>query len=284
VDTPFEGGKPMMRKRAFTLIELLVVIAIIALLMAILVPVLRGVRNQAKAVACQSNLRQWGVVFSMYKQDNDGKFPHWYSPSWVSVRVEDAWPYTLRPYYSDSNDLLLCPMATGRKVPDPLWPYDGQPGGTWRAWKWKIHTRVPELVFCGSYGWSTDAHKETWPILRGLDPSHLQEVYQPPLANVPALLDCVWLSAWPSRWDDPPEYEDELFHGSGFGGVEYFCINRHNGHVNGLFLDWSVRKVGLKELWTLQWGPFFDTANESTKAGGVQPEDWPPWMRRFKDY
>jgi hypothetical protein len=28
----------------------------------------------------------------------------------------------------------------------------------------------------------------------------------------------------------------------------------------------------------------FDTANEWTKAGGVQPDDWPEWMRGFKDY
>jgi hypothetical protein len=28
----------------------------------------------------------------------------------------------------------------------------------------------------------------------------------------------------------------------------------------------------------------FDTANKWTRAGGVQPEDWPEWMRRFKDY
>ncbi len=63
-----------------------------------------------------------------------------------------------------------------------------------------------------------------------------------------------------------------------------FCINRHNGHVNGLFLDWSARKIGLKELWTLKWNLQFDTANAWTKAGVVRPEDWPEWMRRFKDY
>jgi prepilin-type processing-associated H-X9-DG protein len=62
------------------------------------------------------------------------------------------------------------------------------------------------------------------------------------------------------------------------------CINRHDGFVNGLFLDWSVRKVGLKELWTLKWHRDFDTAGPWTKAGGVKPEDWPQWMRRFKDY
>ena len=63
-----------------------------------------------------------------------------------------------------------------------------------------------------------------------------------------------------------------------------YCVNRHSGHVNGLFLDWSVRKVGLKELWTLKWYAEFNTAGEWTKAGGVKPEDWPKWMRRFKDY
>jgi hypothetical protein len=54
--------------------------------------------------------------------------------------------------------------------------------------------------------------------------------------------------------------------------------------VNGLFLDWSVRKVGLKELWTLKWNRQYDTTNVWTKAGGVQPDDWPEWMRNFKDY
>jgi prepilin-type processing-associated H-X9-DG protein len=68
------------------------------------------------------------------------------------------------------------------------------------------------------------------------------------------------------------------------GSIGYFAINRHNEHVNGLFLDWSVRKVGIKELWTLKWHMEFNTANEWTRAGGVQPEDWPEWMRGFKDY
>jgi prepilin-type processing-associated H-X9-DG protein len=61
-------------------------------------------------------------------------------------------------------------------------------------------------------------------------------------------------------------------------------INRHSGKINSLFLDWSVRRIGLKELWTLKWNQQFNTAGEWTKAGGVQPEDWPKRMRGFKDY
>jgi hypothetical protein len=63
-----------------------------------------------------------------------------------------------------------------------------------------------------------------------------------------------------------------------------FCINRHYGHINELFLDLSVSKVGLKELWKLKWHEDFDTNGPWTIAGCVKPEDWPEWMRGFKDY
>ena len=49
-------------------------------------------------------------------------------------------------------------------------------------------------------------------------------------------------------------------------------------------VDGAARKVGLKELWTLKWHRQYDTANCWTKAGGVQPGDWPERMRQFKDY
>jgi prepilin-type processing-associated H-X9-DG protein len=62
------------------------------------------------------------------------------------------------------------------------------------------------------------------------------------------------------------------------------CLNRHNAAVNSAFLDWSVRKVDLKELWTLRWHKNYDIRGPWTKAGGVQPTDWPAWMRGMKDY
>ena len=49
------------------------------------------------------------------------------------------------------------------------------------------------------------------------------------------------------------------------------CMDRHDGGVNCLFLDWSVRKVGLKELWTLKWVKPWPTAGPWTKRGGVRP-------------
>ena len=102
---------------------------------------------------------------------------------------------------------------------------------------------------------------------------------------MPVLLDCVYMDAGPHSFDSPPVYEGEI---GPFGDMKFFCIDRHDGGINTLFLDFSVRKVGLKELWTLQWHPGWSARMRShspwTKAGGVQPEDWPKWMRGFKDY
>ncbi len=54
--------------------------------------------------------------------------------------------------------------------------------------------------------------------------------------------------------------------------------------MNMMFLDWSVRKVGLKELWTFKWHRKYDTVGPWTKQGGVIADAWPKWMRSFKDY
>ena len=82
--------------------------------------------------------------------------------------------------------------------------------------------------------------------------------------------------------DDAPPPDDDVWVPD--SDMSDLCIDRHQGFINGLFCDGSVRKVGLKELWTLKWHREYDTTGPWTKAGGVQPEDWPQWMRRFKDY
>ncbi len=104
--------------------------------------------------------------------------------------------------------------------------------------------------------------------------------------NIPVFLDSWWWSAWVKGRDRPPPYEGDKgqFPCGCRDSIYRFCINRHDGYINASFLDSSVRKVGLKELWTLKWHKEFGTVNNWTLAGGVQPEDWPEWMRKFKDY
>ncbi|MHC4756167.1 MAG: type II secretion system protein, partial [Planctomycetota bacterium] len=69
----------MSKSRGFTLIELLVVISIIALLMSILMPTLSRARELAAEAVCMSNLKQWGVVFSMFTSEHNGRFPRYNS-------------------------------------------------------------------------------------------------------------------------------------------------------------------------------------------------------------
>ena len=56
------------RRHAFTLVELLVVIGIIAVLIALLMPALSGVKKKAQAIHCGANLRSIGQALTMYVQ------------------------------------------------------------------------------------------------------------------------------------------------------------------------------------------------------------------------
>jgi prepilin-type N-terminal cleavage/methylation domain-containing protein/prepilin-type processing-associated H-X9-DG protein len=84
------------RKSGFTLVELLVVIGIIALLIAILLPALRRARQAAVSTSCQNNLRQMGMLFQIYVNDNNGWCPH---PGWggsfplnpISAKFNMSW-------------------------------------------------------------------------------------------------------------------------------------------------------------------------------------------------
>jgi len=251
----------------FTFIELLVVIAIIALLMAILMPALRRLKKQAKAVACQSNLKQWSLIWAMYTEDNNGYFP---GRVWV-------WQQEVRDYYTDPK-ICLCPTAT------KLYSEGGR--APFGAWSWTDNTGK---ILSGSLGinqWilnpqGTNTEGRRVPAYLWRTPNVTGT------GNIPVFLDCAITGAtvWPE--DTPPEFDGQFWvqgQGGSIDEMRRFCVNRHDGFVNILFMDWTVRKVGLKQLWTFKWHREYDTAGPWTTVGSVQPQDWPEWMRSFKDY
>ena len=245
----------------FTLIELLVVIAIIALLMAVLMPALQRVRKQAKGTICLAHLSQWGPIWSMYCDGNGGYFPK---------RIA-IWHDQVQPYYSDPK-ICFCPMATK--------PYSQ--GGRWGYGAWELDKAS------GSYGlneWVLNVPK-TSVEGRRVPENMWRTANVKNTNNIPLFIDCATIGAtvWPE--DSPPQYDGQYwpYTGNNYDEMRRVCVNRHDGFVNSLFLDFSVRKVGLKELWTLKWHRNFNTAGYWTAAGGVEPEDWPEWMRTFKDY
>ncbi len=67
--------------------------------------------------------------------------------------------------------------------------------------------------------------------------------------DVPLPVGCVSCSLQPSSTDAPPEHDGAWR----TRGTKTCCIDRHGGAINSLFLDGSVRKVGLQELWALRW-------------------------------
>ncbi len=255
-------------QKAFTLIELLVVIAIIAVLMSILMPAINRAKKQAKTVACQSSLHQWALFWSMYTSDYDGKF--FDNAGGESPESKDRWPSVLQPLYKNIK-MRLCSMATkptteGGKHPFAAWGVFSD--GTY-----------------GSYGlneWLSN--RSSGPGATGHLEKYWRNVNAKPANNIPVFLDCGWYDVWPFDVDLPPPSDGFDSQWAGTNEMRRVCLNRHDGFINCLFLDWSIRKVGLKELWTLNWHKTFNTRNTHTKAGGVWSNDWPLWMRKFKDY
>ena len=101
--------KHAARKTGFTLIELLVVIAIIAILAAILFPVFAQARENARKIACMSNLKQIGLGWLQYAQDYDERVVPW-TVNGTSGGNAFAWNYVIQPYLK-SEQVLKCPSS-----------------------------------------------------------------------------------------------------------------------------------------------------------------------------
>jgi len=124
-----EGRVDRRATKGFTLIELLVVIAIIAVLLAIIMPAMRKVRETAKETICKSNLKNVGLGLLMYLDDNDRKLPNyrsangflWYSTGGNLLPLSDNrayWGVVYKTYLKETK-VFGCPSL--RRVPSLIY-------------------------------------------------------------------------------------------------------------------------------------------------------------------
>ncbi|MBI9016750.1 MAG: type II secretion system protein [Phycisphaerae bacterium] len=263
-------------KNAFTLIELLVVISIIALLVSILMPALSKARATARATVCKSNLKQWGLYFELYANDNEGKIVSYgpYSPTNAGGPGADTWVVGLYDYYKSGGEALrLCPEA--EKLNDPeiakrAWSNAGTDGlgndldsdgikdkpiiSSYSINNW-CYSKNPKV----SSMWGTNPDPYNWQKTSGIPGSP---------AEVPLFLEGYrWGGAPWSRNDPAPPTNTET-HNTGFGR---YCIQRHGDTVNIVYLDTHVDRIGLKALWNQRW-------HKKYQRSAPLPT-WPAWMQ-----
>jgi len=271
-------------KKAFTLIELLVVISIMAVLMAMLLPSLDRARGQALAVECQNRLKQWGLSFAMYTQANNDLFMRGWCGVAASEEIDGTpgnWCYEFsRPPHKVDPKMWFCPVAT--KI-----GWGRPPLGAWGA-AWELVDPVSgETVYHGPYygsytiNWAVNNAVRGRSIVGGNvfgEAGFWRTTQVRGANNIPVLMDGqVFLTRVHNNgWNNlAPEY-DGVYQWPN-DGTPRVCTDRHFGAINAVFMDWSVRKVRLKEIWTLKWNRRFDVM-----YGPAQGE-WPEWMTPYPD-
>ena len=271
-----------IRGNGFTLIELLVVISIIALLLSILMPSLSKIKDSAREVICRSNLKQWGPIWRIYADENDGKFPD--CTGFGALRGD--WIVALREDYP-TGKITLCPSAT--KWVDYSTP-SGVTGGVFSTYKNEYSDDTVEYCSYGMNCWSYSTSHSA------MDPDGDEKIWKQfevggfSTSNIPLFMDSAFRGSFPEYGGyDPMIMPAEELPNNGFervyDGIRQFAMPRHrsrsrNAGTNVLFFDLSARHVNVKEMFTLKWHRRFDTSEYLNQRGII----WPgTWMDRFAD-
>ena len=255
-------------KKGFTLIELLVVISIIAMLLAILLPALGKVKENAKFMICKTGLHQYGLAGTMYLTENDNKFPHpynWlhnYNIAVLSSARSCAW-------HDERNDYEKNPENAGT-----LWPYIASK---------KIHVCPKFKNIASLYGEGHAGHQSNIKVepqysycmngYLGEGPYSVMEKSTGVKSPSRTFFFCeenLWTIDNVSIMTlnnnhligrHPAPYEEKdfnavfaTFHGTkGAGGGSEMGKGRNSGYSNAVFMDGRVDKVWAKDTFEMGW-------------------------------
>jgi len=282
----------MIQKTVLTKKEVIVVLGCVVFCTLNLLAACGTSRRHAKYIVCQANLKQWGKIFYLFAQDNEDNLPQSIVVDGSSSALDAYWLGATRPYYQDYKT-LLCPSTKPFLPRRPrAWDNYGETflmwgelteaaGGDWAEESDEGSYGINDWAACppttgGSNYWGFPKDK-AWRTVNAEGGN-----------NIPLLLDCAYLDGFPQATNSPDPLPEELRLPSAWAGgarvtgswasnsMRLFAIDRHNGAVNGVFLDASARKVGLKSLWNLKWHKGYTVI--------VPPQaswDWPEWMQPY---
>jgi prepilin-type N-terminal cleavage/methylation domain-containing protein len=227
----FCDDRQRKQKHGFTLIELLVVIAIIAILAAILLPVLASAQRKALDTQCKSNLKEMALGGILYMSESGGVIAYQDETSdWMPTILQEA---------GGSRALQFCPMATTNSIPPSSTGGQGSASYAWtqgtnsgsymiNGWLYQVNSApngntqwVTSLTTVGLGGFYRKVELDLHP------------------SQTPLFMDGAYLDGWPNGGtagapgDTPPSNLFNQYAGSGEGANQpgqmmwLCCILRH---------------------------------------------------------
>jgi prepilin-type N-terminal cleavage/methylation domain-containing protein len=249
----------------FTLIELLVVIAIIAILAALLLPALSAAKTRAQRIQCLSNLKQWGLCFQLYANDNEDSMPSGFVGN-ALAGTSGMWMVVFKKYY-DESVIRFCPAATATR--DMLPGGNPFPAATFDASKlgWGTYGTTTSPSPYPTPSWGLDGMAGSYGIngwmSSGATPGNWGKLTSAGrFSNAPLFGDCMYEGTNPHETDSLPAHP-------GGGEMSNYDIPRHinsKSPIDMTFVDGSVDIVGIREMWTLPWSTTYDTTYFSTRV------------------